>query len=158
MTDPHRPRYHFLPPSNWMNDPNGLIQWRGRYHMFYQYNPYAAVWGNISWGHAVSDDLVHWEDLPVALTPDADGVDANGCYSGIAVDNNGVPTIVYTGVRGPNELACIATGDDELISWQKYPGNPVIQSTPPGIDLVAYRDHSVWREDGMWYQVVGAGI
>lgn len=155
----HRPRYHFLPPTNWMNDPNGLIQWRGRYHMFYQHNPFAAVWGNMSWGHAVSDDLVHWHDLPIALRPDSEGVDTDGCFSGIAVNNNGVATIVYTGVVEPAQLACIATStDDDLIHWQKHPNNPVIKSTPPDLDLVAYRDHSVWREDGMWYQVVGAGI
>jgi beta-fructofuranosidase len=62
--DPHRPQYHFLPPSNWMNDPNGLIQWKGQYHLFYQFNPFAPVWGSIHWGHAISDDLVHWRDLP----------------------------------------------------------------------------------------------
>jgi len=101
---------------------------------------------------------VNWRDLPLALAPSPDGPDADGCFSGVAVDNHGVPTIVYTGVRASNQLTCIATGDDELISWRKHPGNPVIRSTPPGLDLVAYRDHSVWREGDEWYQVVGAGI
>src|SRR5436309_1433673 len=55
-SDPHRPQYHFLPPSNWMNDPNGLIQWKGQYHLFYQYNPFEPVWGSIHWGHAISDN------------------------------------------------------------------------------------------------------
>src|SRR5436305_15033038 len=58
--DPHRPGYHFLPPANWMNDPNGLIHWKGEYHMFYQYNPNGPFWGTIHWGHAASADLVHW--------------------------------------------------------------------------------------------------
>ena len=68
-SDPQRPQYHFLPPANWMNDPNGLIQWQGKYHLFYQHNPNGPLWGDIHWGHAVSLDLIHWEDLPIALTP-----------------------------------------------------------------------------------------
>ena len=68
-SDPYRPGYHFLPSANWMNDPNGKIFWKGKYHVFYQHNPNGAFWGMMHWGHAVSDDLVHWEDLPIALTP-----------------------------------------------------------------------------------------
>src|SRR5262252_8828914 len=87
--NPHRPQYHFLPPANWMNDPNGLIQWRGRYHMFYQHNPLAARFGPMHWGHAVSDDLVHWRDLPIALAPTPGSPDADGCWSGCIVDDGG---------------------------------------------------------------------
>ena len=68
--DPHRPRYHFLPPANWLNDPNGLIHWNGEYHMFYQYNPDGPFHGTIHWGHAVSADLVYWQHLPIALAPE----------------------------------------------------------------------------------------
>ena len=64
--DPHRPLYHFLPPANWLNDPNGVIQWKGQYHLFYQYNPNGPFHGTIHWGHAVSSDLVYWRDLPIA--------------------------------------------------------------------------------------------
>ena len=67
--DIHRPRYHFLPAANWMNDPNGVIQWRGRYHLFFQYNPDGPYHANMHWGHAVSDDLLHWEELPIAIAP-----------------------------------------------------------------------------------------
>src|SRR4051812_5050159 len=67
--DHHRPKYHFLPPANWMNDPNGPIYWRGKYHMFYQHNPHAPVWGPMHWGHAVSTDMVHWHHLPIAMSP-----------------------------------------------------------------------------------------
>jgi beta-fructofuranosidase len=67
--DPHRPHFHFVSPAGWLNDPNGVGQWNGRYHLFYQHNPDAAVHANIHWGHASSDDLVHWTDEPIALTP-----------------------------------------------------------------------------------------
>src|SRR5438270_14066279 len=103
VADPHRPRYHFLPPSNWMNDPNGLIQWNGAYHLFYQYNPFAPVWGSIHWGHAVSADLVHWRDLPIALAPTPGSADEFGVFSGCAFDNDGAATILYTGVRKPGD-------------------------------------------------------
>src|SRR4051795_8679698 len=85
VPDPHRPRYHFLPPANWMNDPNGLIQWRGRYHLFYQHNPEAPTPGTIHWGHALSDDLVRWRDLPLALSPTPGSVDESSVFSGCAV-------------------------------------------------------------------------
>ena len=99
-SDRQRPRYHFLPPANWLNDPNGLIQWRGRYHTFYQYNPNGPFHGTIHWGHAISDDSVHWEHLPIALAPTPGGPDADGCWSGCAVDHDGVPTLIYTGLAG----------------------------------------------------------
>ena len=81
LADPARPRYHFLPEKNWMNDPNGLIQFKGEYHLFFQYNPFGATWGNMSWGHARTKDLVHWERLPVALFPDMP-YDRAGVFSG----------------------------------------------------------------------------
>lgn len=157
--DRHRPRYHFTPPANWMNDPNGLIQYKGTYHLFYQYNPNGAFWGTMHWGHAASEDLVHWRHLPVALAPEPGGPDQDGCYSGATVVHDGVPTLVYTGVRRPDELACLAVSEDqELRSWSKFPGNPVITGTPPDVRTTIFRDHTLWREDGSWMMGVGAGI
>lgn len=156
--DPYRPAYHFLPPANWMNDPNGLIYWKGEYHLFYQYNPNGPQWGTIHWGHAVSADLVHWRDLPVALTPTPGGADQDGCWSGCIVDNAGVPSLFYTGVRGEAQLPCLATSRDDLYSWEKYAGNPVLSELPPGLELVAFRDPAVWREGEDWYMLVGSGI
>lgn len=158
-SDRYLPRFHFTAPQYWLNDPNGLIQWKGHYHMFYQHNPNGAFWGTIHWGHAMSDDLVHWYDMPIALSPDPDGPDAEGCFSGVSVIEDGVATILYTGVRGDKQLPCLAVSrDDDLSTWHKHPHNPVIDSPPPDLNTTIFRDHSVWREDDSWYQVTGSGI
>jgi beta-fructofuranosidase len=159
VDDAHRPHYHFLPPSNWMNDPNGLIQWKGQYHLFYQYNPYGPFPGHMHWGHAVSADLVHWTDLPIALTPTAGRADAHGCWSGCAIDNHGTPTLLYSGVHP--QVVCLATSDSELLIWNYYPGNPVIADPP--VELQArtggdFRDPFVWREGDYWYLLMGSSI
>lgn len=154
--DTHRPRYHFSPPGNWMNDPNGLIQWKGQYHLFYQYNPNGPVHGRMHWGHAMSSDLVHWTDLPIALTPTVGRADADGCWSGCAINNDGIPTLVYSGAYP--QVVCLATSADDLLTWQYYPGNPVIGGPPA--ELVAgtgghFRDPFVWKENNSWYLVMG---
>src|SRR5499425_1509800 len=124
--DPLRPQFHLLPARNWMNDPDGPIYWNGHYHMFFQYNPNAAVWGDMHWAHAVSRDMIHWRHLPVALAPTPDGEDAGGCFSGSAVNGNGTPTVIYTGVKAVapaqatlrdgvhhfREVQCLATAKD----------------------------------------------
>ena len=161
-SDPHRPRYHFAAPAGWLNDPNGIIRWNGEYHLFYQHNPVEARWGPPHWGHAVSRDLVHWEDRPVALTPEMRPVDAGGCWSGCAVDDDGTPTFLYTGVRDTNlgeQTTCLATGDDTLTNWQKFDNNPLVRTpTDLGITHKSYRDPYVWREGDTWYQVIGTSI
>jgi beta-fructofuranosidase len=156
--DPQRPRYHFLPPANWLNDPNGLIQWNGQYHLFYQYNPNGPFHSAIHWGHAVSADLVHWRHLPIALAPEPGTADADGCWSGCAVDDDGVPTLIYSGNRASAQRPCLATSADGLLTWHKDAANPVIPAPPPGLHLVEFRDHCVWREAGAWYQIIGSGI
>lgn len=158
-TDPHRPQYHFTPPANWLNDPNGLIQWRGQYHVFYQHNPFAPVHGHIHWGHAVSDDLIHWRDLPLALAPTAGGTDAGGCWSGCAVDDGGVPTLLYTGVLP--QAVHLATSADGLLTWQKDAGNPVLPGLPADLAATAggdFRDPFVWRANGQWHMVIGTRV
>ncbi|MDQ2052506.1 GH32 C-terminal domain-containing protein [Natronolimnohabitans sp. A-GB9] len=164
--DPHRPQYHLSPPANWLNDPNGVIEWDGTYHAFYQYNPGGPYHGTIHWGHAVSEDLVHWEDRPVALSPSPDGPDRDGCWSGCAVDVDGTPTIVYTGGRDDLQLPCVGTATDAgLTGWEKSSANPVIDEPPVEPSLrstdhwrAEFRDHCVWQADGTWHHLVGSGI
>ena len=159
LSDPHRPIYHFLPPANWMNDPNGLIKFQGQYHLFYQYNPFSPWHNKIHWGHAVSSDLVHWEHLPIALKPTPHSPDADGCWSGCAVIHNGTPTLVYSGVHP--QVVCIATSDNQMIHWHKYEHNPVIARMPASIDAGTpweFRDPYVWQEDDAWYMLMGTRI
>src|SRR5438045_9507445 len=99
-SDPYRPHYHFLPPANWMNDPNGLIQWKGQYHLFYQYNPYGSFHAHIHWGHAVSSDLVHWTDLPSALTRPPGRAGADGARTGAGLGQHSRPARTCS-VGGP---------------------------------------------------------
>lgn len=157
VADPHRPAFHFTAPAGWLNDPNGLTQRDGEYHLFYQFNPFAPVHDRIHWGHAVSADLVHWRDLPIALTPSA-GADVDGCWSGVLVYDGDTPTIVYSGRRGDRELPCVATGTPDLVEWTKVAENPVIAAPPAGVDVTAFRDHCVWREGETWRQLIGSGI
>ena len=158
--DPHRPRFHFLPPAGWLNDPNGLVFVDGRLHLFYQHNPNGPFHDRIHWGHAVSDDLVHWEHQPIALTPTPDGYDAAGCWSGCAVIDDGVPTLLYTGLS-PRQVQCLATSRDGLVTWTKEP-EPVLSSTPPGLDIVGdppeVRDPWVWHDGAEWSMLLGSGV
>jgi beta-fructofuranosidase len=143
--DVQRPRYHFLPKANWMNDPNGLIYHQGKYHMFFQWGPDSpqAPPKDRIWGHAVSQDLVHWKHRPA--TPMK--------WSGSVVIDDGVPTAIYTGAGGQD----LATSDDNMIVWRPDPANPILKSPPPGMQLAGWRDPSVWREADGWYMLLGAG-
>jgi len=154
-----RPVLHFAPARGWMNDPNGLVQWNGRVHLFYQHNPAGPVHDSIAWGHASSADLRTWEDHPLALEPAPFGPDQDGCFSGCTVIADGHPRLLYTGVHGPRQLPCLAeAADQDLIRWTRDPGNPVIAGPPPGEAVLAFRDHSAWRHGPVWYQVIGGGL
>lgn len=159
----YRPQYHFTPEANWLNDPNGLVFFKGEYHLFYQHNPLAPVWGNIHWGHAVSEDLVHWKHLPLALKPDSLGYIFSGSVvldrndtSGFFDGGSGLVAI-YTNARKRGEddylqRQSIAFSRDRGRSWTKYANNPVIEN--PG--LRNFRDPRVfWHGDpGRWIMVV----
>ena len=116
--DPYRPLFHYSAPANLLKDPNGPLYWQGKYHLFYQNNPYLVEDGNMHWGHAVSEDLVHWTDLPVAISPTPGGPDRDGCWSGPIVIVDGVPTAVYYG--NPAGI-CIA---------QSHPADPLLIQQP----------------------------
>ena len=150
--DPDRPAYHFLPPSNWMNDPNGPCYWKGEYHLFYQHNPKEAQWGPMYWGHAASKDMVHWRHLPIAMSPTPGGPDKDGVWSGSFVENHGQPTLIYTGVNP--EVQCLATSQD-MLTWTKR-AEPVLTGPPAGYNT-GFRDPCLWREDGSWRMAIGSG-
>lgn len=156
-----RPTFHFVPPQNWMNDPNGLVKWQGKYHLFYQHNPHESIWGNIHWGHAMSDDLIHWQHMPIALEPTPNSPDERGVWSGSLVNNDGIATILYTGVTGgvfENQTICVATSqDDDLTTWVKYEHNPIDIDMPPELTSAGFRDPYVWRQDGVWKMIIGTG-
>jgi beta-fructofuranosidase len=150
--------FHFAPAIGWMNDPNGLIHWNGRHHLFYQHNPASPVFGSIGWGHASSADLISWQEHPEALRPGSDGTnyDANGCYSGCAIaDNDDGVTLIYTGVDGTMQLPCRARStESDLLRFEKDADNPIIRQRP-GPEVLAFRDHSVRRQAGKWHQAIG---
>nr|WP_275897958.1 glycoside hydrolase family 32 protein [Halobacillus ihumii] len=157
----NRPQYHFTPEKNWMNDPNGLVYYKGKYHLFYQHNPYGNKWGNMSWGHAVSKDLVHWEHRPVALKPDDLGAIFSGSIvvdkhntSGLFENGSGGLIAIYTSA-GETQQQSIAYSTDEGETWTKYSGNPVI----PNSDIVDFRDPKVmwYEEDEKWVMTIAAG-
>ena len=151
--DELRARYHFQPEKNWMNDPNGPVVIDGKLHLFYQYNPFGAVWGNMTWGHAVAEDLVRWTHLPCALHPDQP-YDKDGVFSGCCVMKDGLPHILYTGVKP--ETQCLAVGNADASHFEKYEHNPVIVRQE-GEELNGFRDPFAWSEDGMTYIAVGSG-
>jgi fructan beta-fructosidase len=148
--EPFRPQFHFTPARNWMNDPNGPVYYKGEYHLFYQYNPFGDEWGHMSWGHAVSRDLVHWQHLPVAI-PEQNGVmifsgsivvdwnDSSGlCQSSSPADHSCL-IAVYTGYTGKEQNQNLAYSNDRGRTWSRYAGNPVID-----LHLADFRDPKVF--------------
>ncbi|MFM5953999.1 MAG: glycoside hydrolase family 32 protein [Novosphingobium sp.] len=153
-----RPQYHYAPAANWLSDPNGLVYQDGEWHLYYQYNPFGEDWGHMSWGHAVSSDLAHWHELPVALAEDA----RHMIFSGSAVLDTencagfgkGAQIALYTAsvAHGPaHQSQALAFSTDRGRSWQQYSGNPVIDR-----GLADFRDPNVfWHAaTGRWIMVV----
>ncbi|MGA5647550.1 GH32 C-terminal domain-containing protein [Streptomyces seoulensis] len=149
-TETYRPQFHFTPEQNWMNDPNGLVYYQGEYHLFYQYNPNGNSWGDMSWGHAVSTDLVHWKRLPLALSHDDKEMVFSGSAvvdrdntSGFGTPGNPAMVAVYTSAykSGGKQAQSLAYSTDRGRTWTKYQGNPVLD-----IGSTEFRDPKV-----QWY-------
>ncbi|MDQ4141237.1 MAG: glycoside hydrolase family 32 protein [Bacteroidota bacterium] len=147
----HRPQFHFSPPQMWMNDPNGMVYYDGEYHLFYQHYPDSTVWGPMHWGHAVSKDLVHWQNLPIALYPDSLGTIFSG--SAVVDENNTagfqkgnektlVSIFTHDNAKTKKQVQSLAYSNDKGRTWTKYANNPVIPN--PGIS--DFRDPKV-----SWY-------
>ncbi|MET7574750.1 GH32 C-terminal domain-containing protein [Streptomyces sp. NPDC005492] len=146
----YRPQFHFTPAQNWMNDPNGLIWYKGQYHLFFQYNPSGNTWGNMSWGHAVSTDLVHWEQLPLAIPQDDNEMVFSGSVvldtdntTGFGTQANPPLVAVYTSLVKSTgvQRQSLAYSTDGGTTWTKYSGNPVLD-----LNSVNFRDPKVF-----WY-------
>ncbi|HDT2542366.1 TPA: sucrose-6-phosphate hydrolase [Klebsiella aerogenes] len=153
--DDHYPQWHLAPVCGLLNDPNGFIHFNGRYHLFYQWNPLACDHRYKGWGHWSSADLLHWRHEPIALLPDEE-YDRNGCYSGSAVDNNGVLTLCYTGNVKFNDGSrtawqCLATQNPDGTFRKQGP----VLALPAGYSGHV-RDPKVWRDGDRWLMVLGA--
>ena len=148
-------RWHFEPKTGWMNDPNGLIFYKGKYHAFFQHNPHAPHWDRMHWGHAVSEDLIHWQELPIALFPDQPYEDDGGCFSGSAVEKDGRLYLFYTSVSRELKQTQSTAFSDDGIHFMKYEGNPIIPRNPLGHP--DFRDPKVSLIDGTCYMVAGTG-
>lgn len=163
-----RPAYHLTPYVGWMNDPNGFSFYHGKYHLFYQYNPYATQWGPMHWGHAVSTDLLHWEYLPCAIAPDSPSDNGPGCFSGSATEmDDGRQLLMYTSVvseKQPNgemrdiQTQSVAVGDG--LDYEKPACNPVLtqKDLPEGYSKFDFRDPKIWREADGTYSAVTVAL
>jgi len=160
--EPWRPQFHFTPAKNFMNDPNGLVYYKGEYHLFYQYNPQGKVWGHMTWGHAVSTDMVHWRHLPLAI-PEEEG--KYMIYSGSAVvdwrNSSGLCEVhdkeerscliaIYTAAGKDLQTQHLAYSNDRGRTWTNYPGNPIVDLSKPD-----FRDPKIfWHEpEKKWVMV-----
>ena len=165
--DRYRPQYHLLPHAHWMNEPHAPFFYNGRYHLFYQKNPHGPFWHQIHWGHWVSEDMVHWRELPIALRPEADDVAPDGIWSGSASYGvDGLPVLFFTaGHNGmyPSERTGLAVpanaNDPDLVKWEKFPRPVTVQSKGQGV-WGQFRDPFVWKDAKRhrWYQLVTSGI
>lgn len=163
----HRPQFHYSPEEKWMNDPNGLVYFEGEYHLFYQHHPFGTTWGPMHWGHAVSKDLIHWDQLPIALSPDEHGTIFSGSAvvdwndtTGFFQGETGLVAIytshdTYPGTERPRQRQSLAYSKDKGRTWEKYEGNPVLSDE----NITDYRDPKVFwhKESNKWVMILATG-
>ncbi|WP_419872623.1 GH32 C-terminal domain-containing protein [Candidatus Pristimantibacillus sp. PTI5] len=168
--DKHRPTYHAIAPGHWMNEPHAPVYYNGQYHLFYQNNAQGPYWHNMQWGHWVSDDMVHWRDLPPAISPELFQVDPDGDWTGSAViDDFGNPTLFFTAgndskpYMGSNQNVGVARstvqtdGDNDLKRWVKESKLAITQQSGQGISG-EFRDPYVFKDGSTWFLLNGTGI
>ena len=152
LKDPHHPLYHFVSPENRLNDPNGLCFWKGCWHMFYQ--GYPPEDPRQHWGHTISDDLIHWRDLPYAIYPNPE----RACFSGSAMVEEGRVIAMYHGTTVGSMVA--VSSDPLLLNWKKVTGKAVIPHSKPGESPLPYNifDPCIWKKDGMYYALTAGTL
>ncbi len=150
--DPHRPMYHYVNPGGRLNDPDGLCFWKGRWHLFYQ--AYPAKDPRQHWGHAVSDDLVHWRDLPLAIYPNPE----EKCFSGSTLVEDDRAIAMYHGTKVGTMVA--VSSDPLLLNWKKVTGKAVIPYAKPGEPRLPYNifDPCIWKKNGMYYALTAGTL
>lgn len=161
--DEFRPNYHAIAPAHWMNEPHAPLYYSGKYHLFYQHNPFGPYWGQIHWGHWVSDDMVNWKHTDIALSPEKGTIDPNGIWSGSAyIGPDDTPMLFYTAgndAKVENQYTSIAYPEDKsdknLISWKK---SGIIVEKPSEYLHREFRDPFVFKIDTKYYMIVGSGI
>jgi fructan beta-fructosidase len=155
--DERRPLLHFTPERGWLNDPNGLVWHEGRWHLFFQHNPHGTDWGHMSWGHAVSTDLLTWDERPVAIAEGLgqDGVGIEAIFSGSGVVHDDTMVAVYTSSHTPAhpqlpgiQAQSLAVSRDGGETWEKHATNPVLDRSSG-----EFRDPKVFRQNGRWLMV-----
>jgi len=152
-SDRHRPLYHFVSPESTLNDPNGLSFWQGRWHLFYQGYP-PEDRGRVHWGHAVSDDLIHWRDLPYAIYP----YQEESCYSGTALVEDDRVIAIYHGTKLGNMVA--VSSDPLLLNWEKLGAGAVIPLAKSEDEPLPYTvfDPCIWRKGEHYYALSGGWL
>lgn len=163
--DPLRPQYHLIPLSGFVGDPCAPRFFNGKYHVFFH-----SSHGGRGWGHAASSDLLHWEHLPIALSPTPGFYDSFGCFTGSVLPGTDVPSVIYTAVtkvpreqetiraEGLREVQCIATSaDPDLRTWTKV-DHIIIDGPPDRLKIVGFRDPFSWKEGNSWFVGVGSGF
>ncbi len=162
-----KPQWHYRPERNWINDPNGLVQHQGWYHLFYQYNPHGDQWGDIHWGHARSLDLLHWETLPIALTPDAAKGELHCFSGGCCKDEGGQPHFFYTSIGAEADGRDCTHGaqqwyaeptDDSLTTLIQTDECALTDAIHGGMHVRDWRDPCVLRHRGQYLMVLGGCV